>query len=72
MPSKNLSGSRRMLSAKLLSGLPEGLGVVTFLCGLPPLAQRRTQLPRQFWAVLCSLLCHHFYREKVYRQQMDA
>ena len=30
MPSKNLSGSRRMLSAKLLSGLPEGLGVLTF------------------------------------------
>ena len=61
-----------MLSAKLLSGLPEGLGVLTFFAVFFPIAQRRTQLPRQFWAVLCSLLCRHFYRGKVYRQQMDA
>ena len=37
MPSKNLSGSRRMLSAKLLSGLPEGLGVLTFFLIFLPL-----------------------------------
>ena len=37
MPSKNLSGSRRMLSAKLLSGLPEGLGVLTFFVVFFPL-----------------------------------
>ena len=37
MPSKNLSGSRHMLSAKLLSGLPEGLGVLTFFAVFFPL-----------------------------------
>ena len=37
MPSKNLSGSRHMLSAKLLSGLPEGLGVLTFFMVFFPL-----------------------------------
>lgn len=37
MPSKNLSGSRHMLSAKLLSGLPEGLGVLTFFVVFFPL-----------------------------------
>ena len=37
MPSKNLSESRRMLSAKLLSGLPEGLGVLTFFAVFFPL-----------------------------------
>ena len=37
MLSKNLSGSRRMLSAKLLSGLPEGLGVLTFFVVFFPL-----------------------------------
>ena len=37
MPSKNSSESRRMFSTKLLSGLPEGLGVVTFLMVFLPL-----------------------------------
>ena len=37
MPSKNSSESRRMFSTKLLSGLPERLGVVTFLMVFLPL-----------------------------------
>ena len=37
MPSKNLSGSRRMLSAELLSELPGGLSVLTFFVVFFPL-----------------------------------
>ena len=70
-PSKNLSESRRMFSTKLLSSLPEGLGVVTFFWSSFHCTAPNSTTSSILGCPLLSAMSRSC-REKFHHQQMDA